>query len=279
MAGRAPFVLATLEQISINVSGAPVWTKPGSQIPLATCATKPLMDQQWQGALRGTPQQYETLCVCVQCRLHRWAIAFVCVHVSVAIVNRRQETPWTITKLMELSTSQCVHVYERTGVNKESKSASVCPKMCGGPLLERNGRGHCNLHHVWNATQVSLESTFHNCTWQSCAPATPPPSHWRGNTLNRQFQFPELHCYNTENAFFHLWYSIHITAYRNEHVTYIFGTVEHICMVESVSCSLWLVFQALEERGDEISNQFKICYRDDWERKKKKLYIYIGTDF
>lgn len=47
------------------------------------------------------------LCICVWCIVYGWASA-VCVHVSVVIFNRRHGAPWTIPKLMELSTSQCV---------------------------------------------------------------------------------------------------------------------------------------------------------------------------
>lgn len=41
-----------------------------------------------------------------------------------------------------------------------------------------------------------------------------------------------------------------MTAYRNEYVRYIYGTVEYICMVEFASWFLRLVAPALEQSGD-----------------------------
>lgn len=56
--------------------------------------------------------------------------------------------------------------------------------LCGAGLLGRNAWGNQSLHHAWNATRVFLESTSHNCTWQSGAPATPTLSHRSGNSQN-----------------------------------------------------------------------------------------------
>lgn len=57
-------------------------------------------------------------------------------------------------------------------------------------LFRRNAWGNQGLHHAWNATQVFLESTSHNCTWQSGAPATPTLSHWGGNSPNIHRELP-----------------------------------------------------------------------------------------
>lgn len=128
-------------------------------------------------------------------------------HVSVTI-QLFTGTCWTITRHMELV---CVHL--KSFVLTKCVCISLCSQICGAALLGRNAWGNRSLRHTCNATQVFLESTSHNCTWQTGAPATPTLSHWSGNSLNLYRELPEQFFF-----FFHLRYSIHMTAYKNEYV-------------------------------------------------------------
>ncbi len=80
--------LSHCAKICINVSGAPVWTKPGSQVPSTTCTTQLLMDQWWQEALSSTPegcQAVRRVCVCV-CVCVSECI-FLCMHICLWQAN------------------------------------------------------------------------------------------------------------------------------------------------------------------------------------------------
>lgn len=179
VAGNVHSFLWYWAKISINVSGAPVWIKPGSQVPSTTWATPLLMDRWWQAAFSSTPEGFQVV-------WHEWA--FVCV-VHMNENSRLHMCPWQSDCSTEAQSSR--DNYQTSGaVNRlecevlcwQNVCACVCVFKCA--VLVRNAWGNHSLHHAWNATQVFLESTSYNCTWQSGAPATPKLSHWNGNSLN-----------------------------------------------------------------------------------------------
>ena len=74
------------------------------------------------------------------------------------------------------------------------QNVCACVRVFKCAALVRNAWGNRSLRHAWNATQVFLESTLYNRTWQSSAPATPTLSHWNGNSLNLPWEKPKLRC-------------------------------------------------------------------------------------
>lgn len=184
-------------KISINVSGAPVWTKPGSQVPSTTFTTQLLMDQWWQGAFSSTPEGcqvvwYEWVFVCGVYMNERGHLS---VHMCLWQSNCLQEVQSSQDNYQTYgAVNKLVCVYVKSFVFTKCVCMCPCIRMYGAVLLGRNAWGNHSLHHAWNATQVFLESTSHNCTWQSGAPATPTQSHRSGNSLNLHRELPELRC-------------------------------------------------------------------------------------
>lgn len=142
------------------------------------------------------------------------------------------QTPGTVSKFVcvrSLVLTKCVH-------------ASIY--SCRAVLLQRNGWGNCSLHHIINVTQVFLESTSHNCTWQSCAPATPNAEPLERKLAESPLRIPWNALLKHQACFFSpvIFYT-HDGMQKGIYEVYIYGTVEYICMVECTSCSPSLVVQ------------------------------------
>lgn len=115
--------------------------------------------------------------------------------------------------------------------------------MCRAVLLQRRGWGNRSLHHIINVTQVFLESTSHNCTWQSCAPATPSAEPLERKRTESPPRIPWNTLLKHQACFFFspvIFYT-HDGMQKRIYEVYIYGTVEYICMVECTSCSPSLV--------------------------------------